>query len=224
MEYIKTKFGNIHLNNIPIVRDEPFTYKFNKAMMFYSIIILILFIIISMIVFNDKPVKMHIDPILQQQHSSIKMSVIDVYNYNEKINLENIILITTDNNLINIDIKHNAFVKHNDIQSGNIYTINLQQEYVIREIMLISDAYKYITSVNIDLYNLTKNNKKVWEYSGYLKDTRENSIQISKLVLNHHKIEPELLSDNATTTEVITMNEDNLMLKLSENGEEYKSY
>lgn len=228
MDFVKTRLGNIPINDIPIVRSESFGNKFTKSMMFFSIIILILFIFIYLIKWNKsykRKVKINLESTFSKQADVVKMTTIDVYNFKDKIMLENIILITNDNNVINISINTNKFIKISQIDQGLMYSIDLKKEYEIKEIILISNEFNYIKNINIDMFNnLTiGTGGKVWSYSGILEQKQENSILISKLVATYSKPDPVELDEDNTNKKII-MNENNLALTLTEDSEHYHSY
>jgi hypothetical protein len=221
MTYVKTQFGNIHINDIPIVVPETFGSKFKIAIIFFSIIV----IIILIFMYNaewDEPEEIDsidIESFTNKILTNVKASSIDIYE-NDDIYLENIVIITTDNNLIDIDVLRNKYVKTMQTDTGTIYSIDFKSELDIKEIILISDENHYINHINVNLFN---DGAKVWEYSGFLPGARENSIMISKQIFK-----PTLWKSNAESIDVmdttdasdkkIIMNENQLSVQLSEDG------
>ena len=219
MTYVKTQFGNIHIDDIPIVLHETTGSKFKHALMFFSIIVIIIIIMYM----NYKPCRYESknEEIVLKKSSnniltSVKATMIDVYDIDD-IYLENIIIVTTDDNIINIDILRNKYVKTIQNNNETIYSLDFKSELDIKEIIIISDKDHYIDHINIDLIN---RGEKVWEYSGFLQNRRENSIMISKQIFKYGQYKSDTLNNTAKTTdEKVIMNENQLSIVLSESGE-----
>lgn len=224
MNYVRTQFGDIHMDDIPIVTQQTVDSKINTALVFFSIVIIL---IVLYIYFTDcKPIVhgpeliivegLSNKVLITQKASSISCTIAD------DTPLENIVLITSDSNVIDIDILKNKFVtivKHNDIV---VYGLDFKKELDIKEIILISsdDPDQYIKHVSIDLVG---NTGKVWEYAAFLPYLRENSISISKEVIKPVEMPIEMLGDAYDSGKKTIMN-DNLAMTLTENDENYVSY
>lgn len=170
MKYVKTQFGAIPIDSLPVVEDEPVQYVLLKCVVFYSIVVLILLLFVA----SNKN-KVIVIKKEKSDKTTIRLDSLSVYNPNNPIKLENIILIDTSNNLINIDITQNKFVKIYKKFNGLMYTIDLEQEIEIKEIGFISDINEFITYINVDAY---LNGKQTWNFCNHLKNTRENFIKL----------------------------------------------
>lgn len=233
MNYVKTQFGNIHINDLPLVVPQTTNSKFKTALLFFSIIVVILIIFLYVIRWSPDPQrkeKVVVESFTDRVASSVKASAIDVYD-DEEIHLENIVLITTDNNIIDINVFTNKYIKIVKKDAGVMYTLDFTDEIEIKEILLISDAdpENYIKHVNIDLHNYlaitdVHAGSKVWEYSGFLPNLRENSLLISKQVFKASDWHVATLSDAPNTTQKIIANERELSLILTEETETYTGY
>lgn len=225
MEYVQTQFGNIHISDLPIVIPEPFKHKFGRSAIFFSVIIIILFSIIYLAnwyVPHNKPVCIKIDALTKKIPSVVKADTVMVYNPKTKMRLENILIITADNNLINIDKTNPRFLTSQQM-IGSRFMINLGNEYDIKSITLISDIEpcNYIKLVNIDLL---KGGSKVWEYCGYLADRRENTIPILTNVFDSSDQDIQMLELDEVDNSKLVINETELALQLNENDEKYVSH
>lgn len=233
MNYVKTQFGDIHIRDLPLVTQQTTNDKFKTAFMFFSIIVIVLIIFLYIIEWpvsaqhNTK--KLNIENFTNKVTTSVVASAIDVYA--DDLQLENIILITTDNNIIDINIFTNKYIKVAKKEDSIMYSLDFTDELEIKEIILISDADpdNYIKHVNIDLHNYLAISdihagSKVWEYNALLPNLRENSILISKQVFVVSDWHVNTLSNAPNGTQKIIANERELSLTLTENSEEYSSY
>jgi len=176
-EYIKIGSETLPINELPLVIDEPIEHKLGKAVIFYSVVIVILCLLIW-ISWISRPVekKCKIKKLLGTTSDKIKMTSFDIYCQYEPIKIDNIILNTTDQNIIDIDIITNEHVEIIKFKNGLLYSFDFGFELEVENITIISDEYKYIKHINIDLFN---DGKKVWEYKDILPYQRENTILIS---------------------------------------------
>lgn len=232
MNYVKTQFGNIHINDLPVVVPQTTDNKVKSSLVFFSVIILLIVIFFHVVKWALNPHKKEkiiVSGFTDKVPITIAATNICVYDANELF-LENIVLITSDDNVLDINVLDNAYVKKIKTDCNTVYTLDFQAELNIKEIILISsdDPINYITHVNIDLYNYNTVNDmygpKVWEYSSFLPGMRENSILISKQVYKPSGWHVQKLSDARTSTEKIIMNENELALTLTETSENYTSY
>lgn len=217
-EYVETANGRIHRRDIPMVIDEPLNNKINKSLIFFSIIIIIVLIFVYMAnktVIKNKIKKEKIFMRSNKETFEVLADSIEVYNENEIIDLENIVLIESSNNVINIDIRNVSKTKKGQ---GVLYSFDFEQELNIKEIILISSEFKFISFVNIDLYN---EDVRVWEFSDYLNRRKENSIYISKDIYVPDSWQPEKLTEVANPDQKIVKNENELFLKITEFDENY---
>lgn len=231
MNYVKTQFGNIHINDIPLVVPESTNSKFRSSFIFFSIFIIATIIFLYVIEWAPNPHKKErivIEGFTNKILTTVKASSIDVYS--DELYLENIVLITADNNVINIDVLKDKYVTMTKNGDDTIYSLDFKAELKIKEIILISDddPDKYIKHVNIDLHNRMQVRddlgSKVWEYSAFLPNLRENSILISKQVFKATDWADDTLGSADDTTKKIIMNETQLALTLTESDETYSSY
>jgi hypothetical protein len=228
MDYIKTQFGNIHLNDLPLVVPEPMRNKLGYAFIFFIIFIIVLLLVLYFAkktskynpICTDNSIKPTL--LMDMVPTAIKTYTINVYNHDTPIYLENIVLTTADGNIMNIDIKRNPFVKITKHCNGLGYMIHFQNGIDIVEIGLIShwDPLKFIQYINIDLYDF---DKKVWSYSGGLYNRRENLIKIFKSEAMPQS-EKTLLPSKIQSHQKGVINENDIMIVLSENDEDFLSY
>jgi hypothetical protein len=237
MKFVQTQFGNVHINDLPVVIAEPISYKFGKAVMFFIVLIIIILIFFYMTNWsmNESENIPAVEPFTNSYLTSVKADSIRVYNDEQQIVLENIVICTSDGNLFNIGTDNsvggviNKFVKIQPRGNGIMYSIDFDKSFDIKEIILISPPAVFNSHVNIDLYCSEKYNmQKVWNYSGYLKDRRDNSIKIAKstfadtiTLADVPMIERE---DLCPKEQYIIANENILALRLTEDSEEYVSY
>jgi hypothetical protein len=233
MNYVKTQFGNIHINDIPVVTQQTTDSKLNSAFMFFGVIVLIIIVFLYVIKWAPNPYKKErvvVKGFTDKVATTITATNIDVYDTDE-LYLENIVLVTADDNIIDINVLKNAYVQVIKKDDGILYSLDFKAELEIKEIILISseDPAKYISHINIDLYNYGNKSDinpsaKVWEYSAFLPNLRENSILISKQVFKPSDWHVQTLSTGGSTTEKNIRNERELSLTLTENSECYTSY
>lgn len=248
--YIEIDKGSIHKDYIPYVIDEPVKYKLSKAVVFYSIFI-VLFILVIYITYtyehHKKLIKdikkSHLDALSitpQKIPAIAEVSKVRVFNFTQPIPIEHIVLVDINNNIIDVDIKYNYFVKSYNVgpdNQGKLFDIDFGSPQTIKEIMINIDPDKvqlnssegkgvYIT---LELYN---GDKKTWQYSGVL-SKKENSVRIYKEVykpINQYERkldminQMELLSNSGTNREITIFNENALAIKLRELDEDYDSY
>ncbi len=236
--YIRTQSGYIHIKDIPEVRSEPLITKFEKSLVFFTAIIVIILVFIYLVhikqLRTEEMINIQKEEALNQTNRfsktnldtyeyiphQVNAQMINVYNQSRHLPLENIVLIDINNNIIDIDIQRNYFLKiYNIGEHGVMFSMDLGSEKTIREIILISKETEYINAVNIDLYD--SNRVKVWSFNDYLPDLRENSITIKKLICKPIKSEYEVLGGGPTDQEKIINNENHLAFRLSENNESY---
>lgn len=232
MIHIKTQFGYIPIDELPVVGPEPLSHKFSKSMIFFGIIIIIIFIFFyssNCKINKQERVKVITESLVDKVRTSISASSIDVYNLKQPIKLENILIITSDNNMLNIDTdlsdddSINKFVRIIRKGNGTLYSIDFGKSLDIKEVVLITPPTQFIPHINIDLYNLEKNNTtKVWSYSNYLQRRRDNSISITKMMPSDKTPLIEL-ADLDPSQKIIT-NENMMALAITENDEEYVSF
>lgn len=231
-EYIKTQFGTIPIDYVPVVEPESTKSILTKCTLFYSIIIAILIIMFILVPIQSKPKQVEFSKTNQYMTNGmdtyITIDAVSVYNPDEPIPLENIVLIDKDNNIINIDITQNKAVKIYKYFKGLMYDIDLGVDMNIMQIGLISDRDYFIKYASIDLL---LDGKKVWDFSGYLQNTRENFIQLTEFAFDF-TIEEPLLSRVAATVpndpiqnkEILLTNEKILGIHLKEQDENYIEY
>lgn len=137
MDYVKTQFGNIHMNNIPVVTQQTVNSKTGSAFIFFSIFIIIIIIFIYFIDFNtnvDKKEQIIVESFTNKVATVVRASSINVYDTDE-IFLENIIFVTSDDNIINIDVLTDKFVKIIKKGESIMYTLDFKDELAIKEII-----------------------------------------------------------------------------------------
>lgn len=236
--FIETKFGPIYKDDIPYVINEPFSHRFGKSMLFYSVFIIAFVLILYITYMQDyhkKTIKsIHERQLLQSNNiqkipSSVEAQTIYIYNSTNQIPLDHIVLIDIYNNVIDVDIKYNYFAKHKKIgNSGDLYSIDFGSAQEIKEITLIMDPDKlfYLHDKNagytIDIYN---SNKKVWTHSDMINNSKEVTIPIYKDIYLFKPTEYEKLNSTGIAKDILLFNENLLALKLRENGEDgYYNY
>lgn len=226
MEHVKTIFGTIPISALPVVETESQNSMLFKCMVFYSIIAIILLVIFLQTSPKSKNIDIPNEINFNKFESHILADSIEVYNPNEQIYLENIILIDTSNNLINIDITQNPHVKIYKKFNGLSYQINLGSAMEIKEIGFISDIDRFIKYVNADMH---LQGKKVWSFCGYLEDKRENFLKLSEYLFDFTK--PEAIVEKPTSftpsdqkKEILITNDHILGIKLMESSECYVNY
>ena len=229
MKYVKTGYGVLPIADIPIVTDEQDVSKLAKAAIFYGIIIIVLIFFIYLSFYADQQnnkgtvTDMLNTSNLRKVFNTEKIDAIDVYCPFEHIFVENIVLQTADDNIINIDTANNSYVDIYEKKNGLMYSIQFNYEIEIKSITIISDEQRFINHISIDLFN---RGKKVWEFNGKLADRRENVVYITQAAVPIRAKEPleeyniELMSEKAKTV----INEDALMVQLTEDDEKYMSH
>lgn len=233
MQYVKTSVGQIAINDLPVVKNESFTIKFSKSMLFFGIIILIVLIYYISVNWTCNKIdhtKVVIESMCNKIHTSVQSTSMDLYHLDQTIILENVVIITADNNMINIDTsttdddKINPFVKVFQKGSGALYHIDFQTTLDIKEIVLISPPDDFIPRISIDLFGT--DSTKVWTYTGNLRDRRDNTIRITKLKMDISKPVPEDIMELADLdpNRKIVINERELAISLRESGDEYVSH
>ncbi len=227
--YIETTNGPIHIHDIPYVTTEPIKYKFIKVCLFYGLFIVVFFMIIYTVFLNERKNKnmdcLHLNnihaPSFKKIPASINMSKIRIFNFTESLPIEHIILIDINNDIIDIDVKYNYFIKTYKIGSdslGELIEMDLSFSKSIKEIVLLVNPEKLFASntkklVTIELYNF---DDKVWEFSSMI-DQKENSFKIYK----------EAPITNVTKMDIhdgknILISNDLLPIKLEEFTENYE--
>lgn len=190
MDYVELANGRVPILGLPLVRNEDISSKFYKSVLFFMIVIMIFLLFIALMPVNKSDSIPSNGELAQyaKYQTTVNASAVDVYCARDRIFVENIILVTDyqgKENMINIDTLENEFVEIAPRYDGLSYYINLGREYKIKSIIIISDRYKHIDHINIDLYCGTDNvvgaQKKVWEFSGPLYNRRDNIIPITKL-------------------------------------------
>lgn len=220
MSSVRTRFGDVHIDDIPIVVPEPLTNKIKSSIVFFGILIIMICIVIF-IMPRDRPYKKHVlmlPKMLSSSKTSVVINSITVSNFNTLIDLENIVLITVNGNVINIDVKRNPYIVAKAHGQGIAFSLNLQSEYEVKEIVLISSETNYIHNVNVDMY---LHGPKVWEYSGSLEDRRENVIHINELLVKPNKTQKTF---RCKKNDKLITNEHEMALVLSADGDSYSTY
>jgi hypothetical protein len=224
MEYVQTNLGRINLNDIPIVKNEPLNQKFYKAFYFFIILILIL-MLVYLCDWHEphtykKKVKM---PIFAENVArSVKASALQIYDDKVKILVDNIIIRTSDNNIVNIDVLHNHFVQITKYGNGLSYYIDFGYDIDIDSITIVSDEIQFIKHVNLDLL---KNNEVAYSFSDNLQNRRDNTIFPSTDAFDSSLDQQEQLLELADVGQKkIIINEKSLYLELNENDEQYGLY
>lgn len=241
MQFIDTINGRLAINELPLVRDETLFSKFTKSGFFFIIIFLmcLIFFAFTPSYKNDKIPLSYPNPEVEKVQSNVKVSAVYVYCKRTPIFIENIILNTVDDNLINIDCIDNEFVIVDKKNKGISYFINLGKEYDVKSIVLISDMYNHVEHINIELFSGTNNSvstvDKTWEFSGQLFNRRENIIPITKVresvttewnepyntgINENDEYDTSAMYKKAKTI----VNENSLQLQITEDSEEYLGF
>jgi hypothetical protein len=241
-DFVETKYGKIHKSHIPYVTIEPNSRKLIKACLFYSIFVLAFTVIIYTIYLhqiNKKNARAAREMQLRRASlgvkkipSAIEMSRIKVFNFNEPLPIEHIVLMDIYNNVVDIDVKRNYFVERYKIgleKQGELLDADMGSSMTIKEIVIFIDPDKLFSSgsgdgisIMLELYNFEN---KVWTYFDVLNE-KENSIKIFYEVPDespktfdvYEKIEP------GHSEEIIISNENALAIKLQEFEETYDGY
>jgi len=132
--------------------------------------------------------------------------------------LENIIVISSNNNMLNF--------RPTALSNGS-FKVDFGEKLDIRDIVLVTgkSPCNYITNLDINLYETTCNGEmKVWEYSGPLLDQSENTIHISKMYYNPSKSDVEFIEKSDTCDKKLIINENEFAVSLMENDEKYVSH
>ncbi len=174
LDYVYTKNGPIYKYDIPVIVNEKPEEKLQKAGLFFIIIIIvfmILFYLAKTEVDTHKTIKLNkivLEDNAKCVKTSIEMNKMVIYDKNSNTDfLENIILLDKSGNTF--DVKFRIYKGDN----GGYYSVDLQECYDIKEVILISNKKNYI---NLICHN---NGKIVWKYSGWI-DNKENSIPVTK--------------------------------------------
>ena len=224
IKYVQTQFGKLPIGEVPLIDKEMVCSKVGKLSFFFVVIIILLLIFIYMVEwYPHHTVKkdVYIKAPFKTIEDHVIITSLDVYNIDQEILVENIVLITTDNNVINVDT-----IQNNDLmvirkQNGLLYTIDFKQELDIKEIIIISNERQFINHININLFN---EKKLVWSYCGYLLDRRENTIPITKIFFPEPVAPVELEEYDENKVNHLVVNEEALALRLTEDSECYVSY
>lgn len=230
--FIETKYGKIHKYDIPYVQSEPFYDQALKVLIFYSIFIVVFIIIICVLYMNGNATQ-HPNQILRQSYQPHKINtiakarVIKISNYRHPIPIEHIILIDVYDNVIDVDVMHNYFIKKHKVgQNGEMYEIDFGSEQTIKEIIVqlnpdkawLSSERGLGVNVRIDLFDMDMN--KSWNYNGFL-TRKHNAIPIHQEVfVDAANRRPMQKNDN----ELLIINENDLAIKLTEFDETYDGY
>jgi len=132
--------------------------------------------------------------------------------------LENIIVISSNNNMLNF--------RPTALSNGS-FKVDFGEKIDISDIVLVTgkSPCNYITNLDINLYETTCNGEmKVWEYSGPLLDQSENTIHISKMYYNPSKSDVEFIEKSDTCDKKLIINENEFAVSLMENDEKYVSH
>lgn len=177
LEYIYTKNGPIYKYDIPLVVNEGLEEKVHKAGLFFiiSLVIFIIILYIAKTEIDSRRVIILNRDILEDNAkctpSAVQMDGLIIYDKDDSVDfLENIIL---------IDNEHDNAFDINFVALKGYYSVDLPKYHNIKEIILISNKKNYI---NLVLY---KDQKAVWNYSGYI-DKKENSIIVTKKHINNY--------------------------------------
>jgi hypothetical protein len=229
--YVKTRFGNIPVEDIPVVQEEDLTSKLFKSAIFFAIIVVILctfiYLFYSSNYDKNKPkTQVTIDK-SEKIYKAVKADAIKIYNYNEDISLDNFSIITTEGNIFNIN-KSNKNLKIYTKYSGIMYSMDLGSEMEIKQVVISSGDVRPNKYYNIELLN---NDKKVWEYSGKLEikpyTTIETYIEsdspVSITDIKNQRLEnlKKLYAHSLNSTTRIITNESELQLLLTQDDEQY---
>ncbi len=241
-DVIQTKYGKIHISDVPFVTMEPNNRKLIKVCLFYSVFVIIFTIIIYTIYLyqnNEKNTN-----ILREFHlrrtsigvkkipSSVKMSRIKIFNFRESLPIEHIVLVDIYNNIVDVDVYRNYFIEKYNIgleNKGEVFDVNFGSTMILKEIILLVNPEKLFSkkvarlSIMIELYNFEN---KTWTHFDTLRE-KENSIKIFYEVpdTNSNDIfdEYEKIKDG-NNKEINIFNENNLAIKLREFDETYDGY
>ena len=180
-KYIKTDSGIIHKDDIPVIIEQSTMKKIQTAAVFFAIGIIIIVILLII------PRKTYTQPFVSKSEVfsndlnctqySVPMHSISIYKKGY-LPLENVVLIDDKNSVYNIDLIRNKNVTFTQNKGISLYNIKLNDELMVKEIILISNVLYKIGSVNIESFS--ESNKLSWRFSGTLTDSRENSIRITK--------------------------------------------
>ncbi len=244
-EYIETKNGLIHIDDVPRVTTESFKSRIGKAILFYSVFIVALVIIIYLMyayeyhrravqtIKTSHLISSMIQPTRVPDIAQTRL--IKIYNHNYAIPLSNIILVDIYDNVFDIDTKRNYFISHKKIgeeNKGDLFEIDFGKEILVKEIILMVDADKVIlqpstgsgVAINMEIFDI--NYKRVWSYSSILSQ-KETTIQIFKEVYQTNSSTRKYSFArlvNTDETEKVIFSENELAIKLKEDSEEYMSY
>ncbi len=231
-EYIETTAGRIYKNDIPYVVDESFLSQFNRAIVFYSVflIVIILLLYISNKRINEDIRRTAKHKMNLKNHYSVKKipsyahaQKIKLYNYHEEVPVEHIILIDIYGNLIDVDIERNYFVEKIRLGTdGLLYIIDFGVPKSVREITILTDPEKLLKEIGytIELYDTYDN--MVWSHTDSLNEKEQTlpiyiNIPIKEIDTRLYKYE-QLPKGNSK--EIIIFNENALFLKLNEDGDD----
>jgi len=132
--------------------------------------------------------------------------------------LENIIVISSNNNMLNF--------RPTALSNGS-FKVDFGEKIDISDIVLVTgkSPCNYITNLDINLYETTCNGEmKVWEYSGPLLDQSENTIHISKMYYVPPKSDVEIVEKSDSCDKKLIINENEFAVSLMENEEKYISH
>ena len=202
MTHVETQFGKIDLKDLPILDAEPLTSKFSKSMIFFSFIIVILFIVIFIIPWK-KNIKTKVN--LGSERKIGNGMNANTLTVEDNSQIENVILITSDKNMISI---------------GNNKLNNFKNSLNISQIIIVKNPEKPCNKfINVTLYD---GKERIWNYSGPLvQDRIETTLYVTKTEWMSPEIEIEEYVNPDTRT---IMNENAFAIQLSETGDDYKSY
>ncbi len=244
-DYVETKFGKIHRSDIPYVTMEPSSFKIIKACLFYSIFVIVFAVIIYTIYLHHnakinecsaKETYLRTASIgVKKISSPVEMSQIKIFNFSESLPIEHIILIDMNNNVIDIDVKRNYFIKRSRIgleNRGELLDVDLGSAILVKEIVVLVDPDILFSSgtgtglsIMLELYNFEN---KVWTHFDVLRK-KETTIKTYYEVLNvptepYNSNESYEIIKNGRNREILISNENTLAIKLREFDETYGGY
>lgn len=176
-EPIETIYGQIDLSDVPHITLEPFEKKIERLAIFYTMIVVIFIAILyrysQTFSSGREPLpRCNVEPI----PAEISAQKLTFYGAGDSVkNIHNIVLLDGDRNIIDIDIKHNYFVKKYITKNGMLYSIDFGKKLTIQEVIILRNTPDP-SVLYIDAYD--ENETAVWHH-GELLNSTENTIQIT---------------------------------------------
>jgi hypothetical protein len=233
MKYVKTQFGSIPIEDLPLVQSEPIHSKLSTLIIF-SITVVIIIMILNLLLPKGKRCFAADIPAPKFQ-ASVAAARIDICIPLTSILDKVVFIIKSQNGPALVEFRRSEMTL---LKVRNprfmMYSINFTAE--IMQIILVSVPGRYVTYADIAIFN--DRGTKVWKFSSEINIAKENYITITQLDLFQDRgittsgdfgtatalsIRPdgEVVAD--PTVKVIANNED-MALYMTKDGEKYGSY